>query len=81
MAQPSRTRVLLAHQDALLAAGIAATLTADDEFEVMRADSDASIAQARRSVDVAIADYHTAVEQTLRLLRRRCDMLGLDTQF
>jgi hypothetical protein len=40
-----------------------ATLTADYEFEVMRADSDASIAQARRFVDVGIADCHTAVEQ------------------
>jgi hypothetical protein len=38
----------------------AATLTADYEFEVI---SDASIAQAGRFVDVAIADYHTAVEQ------------------
>jgi hypothetical protein len=47
----------------------------------MRADSDASIAQTWRSVDVAIADYHTAVEQMLRLLRRRCDLLGLDTHF
>ena len=63
MAHYSRTRVLLAHQDELLAAGIAATLTADDEFEVMRPDSDASIAEAWRCADVAIADYHTAVEQ------------------
>ena len=41
MAYSSRTKVLLAHQDAFLAAGIAATLSVDDEFEVMRADSDA----------------------------------------
>jgi DNA-binding NarL/FixJ family response regulator len=65
MAQTMRTRVLLAHQDGLLAAGIAATLSADEEFEVTRADgdSDASVAEAWRSVDVAIADYQTAVEQ------------------
>jgi DNA-binding NarL/FixJ family response regulator len=64
MTQASRTRVLLAHQDGLLAAGIAATLSADDEFEVTRpdGDNDASVADAWRSVDVAIADYHTAVE-------------------
>jgi hypothetical protein len=30
---------------------------------VIYADSDASIAQAWRLVDVAIADYHTAVEK------------------
>jgi DNA-binding NarL/FixJ family response regulator len=72
MAHSLRTRVLLAHQDALLAAGIAATLTANDEFEVMRAEGDASIAQASCSIDVAIADYHTAVEQMKkgRLCRR-----------
>ena len=65
MTHSSRTRVLLAHQDGLLAAGIAATLSADDEFEVMRpdGDTDASIAEAWHSVDVTIADYHTAVEQ------------------
>jgi two-component system NarL family response regulator len=61
----SRTRVLLAHQDALLAAGVAATLTGDDEFEVMLPDtgSHASVAQAWRSADVAIVDYQTALEQ------------------
>lgn len=65
MAQNSRTRVLLAHQDGLLAAGIAATLGADDEFEVMHSDGDSneSFADVRRSVDVVIADYHTAVER------------------
>jgi DNA-binding NarL/FixJ family response regulator len=65
MANASKTRVLLAHQDGLLAAGIAATLSADDEFEVMQPDGtgDACIARAWRSVDVAIADFHTAVEQ------------------
>lgn len=65
MAHTVRTRVLLAHQDGLLAAGIAVTLSADEEFEVTRADgdSDASVAEAWRSVDVAIADYQTAMEQ------------------
>jgi len=49
----------------LLAAGIAATLSADGEFEVMRhdGDNDASVAEPWRSVDVAVADYHTAVQQ------------------
>ena len=46
-----------------MAAGVAATLTADGEFEVVRADSDTPVAEALRSVDVAIADYETAVEQ------------------
>jgi DNA-binding NarL/FixJ family response regulator len=65
MAHSLRTRVLLAHQDGLLAAGIAATLNASDEFEVMRPDddSDASIAEAWASVDAVVADYHTAVER------------------
>ena len=65
MEHSSRTRVLLAHQDGLLAAGIAATLSADGEFEVMRhdGDNDASVAEPWRSVDVAVADYHTAVQQ------------------
>jgi DNA-binding NarL/FixJ family response regulator len=62
MAHPSKTRVLLAHQDALLAAGIAATLTGDDEFDVTRAHGIESTSPVWRSVDVAIADYHTAVE-------------------
>lgn len=65
MTNSSRTRVLLAHQDGLLAAGIAVTLSAEGEFEVMRpdGDSDASVAKPWCSVDVAVTDYHTAVEQ------------------
>jgi DNA-binding NarL/FixJ family response regulator len=61
----SRTRILLAHRDGLLTAGIAATLSAGDEFDVMRpdGDSDDSIASAWHSADVVIADYHTALEQ------------------
>lgn len=63
MATSSRTRVLLAHQDGLLTAGIAATLNACGEFEVIRTDCNGSLASTWRSADVAIADYHTAVEQ------------------
>jgi DNA-binding NarL/FixJ family response regulator len=63
VAHPSKTRVLLAHQDALLAAGIAATLNGHNEFDVTRADGVESTSLAWRSVDVAIADYHTAVDQ------------------
>jgi DNA-binding NarL/FixJ family response regulator len=70
MACSSRSMVLITHQDALLAAGIAATLAAvADEFEVVRPNrgqTETALTQAWVSCDLTVADYDTAVEQMKR---------------
>lgn len=61
----SRIKVFLAHDDPLLAAGLEATLSQSNEFELLVPASQQHSIQLRQSVsyaDVTVADYGTALK-------------------
>lgn len=59
-----KLRVLVAHDDPLLAAGIAATVSARAGFEVVKPDGipGSSLAELSRFADVVVADYDSALK-------------------
>ena len=59
-----KTRVLVAHEDQLLSAGISAALMASMEFDVVVPGSGRRGVEAVRDVDVVIADFARALHET-----------------
>lgn len=63
-------RVLIDHDDWLIAAGIAATLELEGGFEVIQSRSAITCLERASEADVIVADYETA----LRLMRREAGL-------
>jgi DNA-binding NarL/FixJ family response regulator len=61
-----KTRVLVAHEDPLLSAGIAASLVASMEFDVVVPESGRRDVSGVRDVDVVIADFARALHEAER---------------
>ena len=68
----SKTRVLVAHANEVLAAGISAILSAESEFDLVAMGSwqrSRQVPEQARQADVVITDYETALESSTGLSR------------
>ena len=77
MRAQARSRVLIAHADPLIAAGLAASLR-EHGFDVLGLDDEAALAHSNEGAvtgaDVAVADYDSGLG-LLRLTSRELDIL------